>query len=218
MVGRVSKGGGRHDASVYATLNSPAWRATDYGQASTVPLLVRAAVGGFDGIGPWVVALTHQTYGEERFRVNRDGSVQWQSGHGLVALAPAGTIAVPRLPVFSAHHGSGATTWAQLLDADEVSAPGERRPLVVIRSTLAGVEAAKAHTRTAGAVLVVADAAGSVPAEVRRAVRVLEGAAPVVRVPWVPALRGVIAVPDSPAIVKVGAKVAATVHNKWRGL
>lgn len=123
---------------------------------------------------------------------------------------------MPGFHLLSAHVGSGASTWAQLMQVHETTA--DERPeapiVVVARTTLAGVDAAKGYTSGASAVLLVADAAGRPPGPVVRAIRVLEGATPVVRAPWVPALRGMVTVPESTKTRRVAARVAAAVENR----
>lgn len=201
------------------------------------PGLILAQVGALlMSPGPWPVSIRH---GGRVFElmIAPDGSVGVLPGtqltpHVLRWIRPAGS--VPMVPqdvfegqvpeksplgeVMGAHRGAGTSTWAQLLGFPEVT--DETRtglPLfVVLRSTLAGAEASKFYTSGASVLLVVADAAGKVPASVARAIRVLEGAAPVVRVPWVTALRGMNVVPDGPAIKKVAAKVAATMEKSRR--
>jgi hypothetical protein len=202
------------------------------------PGLVLAQAGALlAGLGPWPVSVQYSGLAFE-LEVQTDGSVSAAPGtqltpHVLSWIRPAGSLPfVPKAPLqeappvsstppvelVSVHHGSGATTWAQLLGFKEVTRETQSgpHPFVVLRSTLAGTEAAKAHTSDAAALLVVADAPGKVPAPVARAIRVLEGAAPIVRVPWVPALRGMNVVPEGPAIKKVAAKVAATVDKHRR--
>lgn len=123
------------------------------------------------------------------------------------------------LRLVGAHHGAGTSTWAHLLDAQELEEPPAAGGFVVVaRTTIAGVEAAKPFTSRARAVLLVADAPGRVRPEVRRAITVLAGGgAPLVRVPWMPALRGLAEVPDLPTLKKAAAKVAATIDNHWKG-
>jgi hypothetical protein len=120
--------------------------------------------------------------------------------------------------LYGLHHGSGASTWAELLDSTEIATPdaASGRLLLVARTTLRGVEEAKQLTYRAGAVLMVADAPGNVPADVRRSIKVLSGASPIVRVPWVPALRGMLTVPQNPAVAKAAAKIAAAVRGSWK--
>lgn len=120
--------------------------------------------------------------------------------------------------LYGLHHGSGVSTWAELLDGTEIAAPDayNGRLLLVARTTLRGVEEVKQLTYRAGAVLMVADAPGSLPADVRRGIKVLSGAAPVVRVPWVPALRGTLAVSQHPAVARAAAKIAAAVRGSWK--
>lgn len=120
--------------------------------------------------------------------------------------------------LFGVHHGSGATTWSHLLEGTEISDPDATsgRLLIVARTTLRGVEQAKALTYRAGAVLMVADAPGRVPADVRRGIRVLSGAAPIVRIPWIAPLRGTGTVPHTPAVAKAAAKIAASVRSSWK--
>jgi hypothetical protein len=120
--------------------------------------------------------------------------------------------------LYGLHHGSGASTWAELLDSTEIATPdaASGRLLLVARTTLRGVEVAKQLSYRAGAVLMVADAPGNVPADVRRGIKVLSGAAPIVRVPWAPALRGMLTVPQNPAVAKAAAKIAAAVRGSWK--
>lgn len=119
--------------------------------------------------------------------------------------------------LLGAHHVAGASTWAQLLGLDEVDhPPDEGEILVVARTTLAGVEAAKPLTRRASAVLLVPDAPGRVPPQVRRAITVLAGAAPVVRAPWLRELRGALDVPDTRRIRQAAAKVSIDINRHWK--
>ncbi|MFB2586975.1 hypothetical protein [Herbiconiux liukaitaii] len=120
--------------------------------------------------------------------------------------------------LYGLHHGSGASTWAELLDSTEIANPdaASGRLLLVARTTLRGVEEAKQLTYRAGAVLMVADAPGNVPADVRRGIKVLSGAAPIVHVPWVPPLRGMLTVSQNPAMARVAAKIAAAVRGSWK--
>lgn len=120
--------------------------------------------------------------------------------------------------LYGLHHGSGVSTWAELLDSSEIATPdaASGRLLLVARTTLRGIEEAKQLTYRAGAVLMVADAFGNVPADVRRGIKVLSGAAPIVRVPWVPALRGMLTIPQNPAVAKAAAKIAAAVRGSWK--
>ncbi|MDJ0336600.1 hypothetical protein QMG83_15330 [Salinibacterium sp. G-O1] len=120
--------------------------------------------------------------------------------------------------LFGLHHGSGATTWANLLDGTEIGDPkaSSGRLLLVARTTLGGIEQAKTLTYRAGAVLMVADAPGTLPADVRRGIRVLSGAAPLVRVPWLAALRGTMTASHTPAVAKAAAKIAASIRGTWK--
>jgi hypothetical protein len=120
--------------------------------------------------------------------------------------------------LYGLHHGSGVTTWAELLDGTEITTPdaASGRLLLVARTTLRGVEEAKQLTYRAGAVLMVADAPGTLPPDVRRGIKVLSGAAPIVRVPWIPALRGTLTVSHTPAVAKAAAKIAAAVRGNWK--
>jgi hypothetical protein len=128
--------------------------------------------------------------------------------------APVGPAPVP-LRMFGTHPGAGLTTWAQLLGGAAAGSVDEKT-LLVTRTTLAGVESAKAYTATAAAVLLVADAPGSVPRDVARSIRVLEGAIPAVRAPWVPALRGMVSVPPGTEKSKAVAKVATALSQLRR--
>jgi hypothetical protein len=115
-----------------------------------------------------------------------------------VSPAPPAAAVDDRTSVVGVHAGSGASTWALLLDLPEAQLIDDRRgPVVLVcRSTPAGINAAKAAIHTLGpdaieAVLVVADAPGKPVAAAAREQRVLAGAAHVVTVPWVPRLRAV---------------------------
>lgn len=200
-------------------LTSPLWRPVG---AETPPMvalpLLEAEVGKVGGPGPWTVGLQRVGGGVHGFRVYRDGSVKAFTERAFEQVWGPGSVRVPKLRFLGAHPGSGVSTWTQLLSGAEVSvddAP-EHPPVVVARSTLAGIDAAKAHARTAGVVLLVADAPGSVSADVRRGIRVLSGAIAVVRAPWVNALRGVNTVPDTPALTKVSAAVMTSIAKQWR--
>lgn len=102
-------------------------------------------------------------------------------------------------PLVAAHPVAGASTWALLLHEEEVAEPPAEGPWVLVcRSTPAGVQSAKKHIGRWGcerlrAVLVVADAPGRVPRAADRELKILGGAVRVVRAPWVPGLRGVVA-------------------------
>lgn len=159
-----------------------------------------------------------------------DGSVTSAPGGPLSPAAlrwlrPAGTLTVEtELPaargvlapiLFGAHHGAGTTVWAQLLGGQESDEPLPGAVLVA-RTTLTGVEAAKTSTATAAAALLVADAPGKVPPDVARSIRVLEGAIRVVRAPWVPALRGRVSAPAGTENTKAVAKVAAALSLNRR--
>lgn len=180
--------------------------------------LLEAEVAELGGPGPWPVRLQRVRGAVHGFWVYPDGSVQAHTDRAFEQVWGPGSVPTPKLILLGAHPGSGVTTWAQLLSGVELStedAPAYA-PLVVARSTLAGIDAAKPHTRTAGAVLLVADAPGPVPADVRRAIRVLSGAAAVVRAPWVSALRGVNTVPETSAVNKASAAVMSSLSKQWR--
>ncbi|MGP5220580.1 hypothetical protein [Arthrobacter rhombi] len=107
------------------------------------------------------------------------------------------------LPVFvGAHGGAGATAWAGILeavDAGNISSwtTSEQEPdtavVLVLRASLDGVTAAKtalahhgASTFTAG--LVVAAGPGRTPRRINDELKILAGAVPLARAPWVPEL------------------------------
>lgn len=118
----------------------------------------------------------------------------------------------------SAHAGSGSSTWAQLLDATELPREVAGRGYVIVaRTTLRGIEAAKFLTPRAAAVLLVADAPGRPSAEVRRQIKVLSGASHIVTVPWVPSLRGMDTITESSTLRRAVAKVAAAIEPHWKG-
>lgn len=200
-------------------LTSPLWRPVGAETPPVVALpLLEGEVAKVGGPGPWTVGLQRVGGGVHGFRVYRDGSVKAFTERTFEQVWGPGSVRVPKLLLLGAHPGSGVSTWTQLLSGAEVSADDapEHPPVVVARSTLAGIDAAKTYARTAGVVLMVADAPGSVSADVRRAVRVLSGAIPVVRAPWVNALRGVNTVPDTPALTKASAAVMTSLTKQWR--
>ena len=191
------------------------------------------------------VVVTVQAIGRELFGliVNPDGSVTTDTLSNPEALAwlrPAREVPASELDddaepaevlakvladmpagewnVYGVHPGAGATTWAGLLNAVELTDPEQYpgRLLVVARTTLRGVQEAKTLTRRAGVLLMVADAPGKFPADVRRGIKVLSGAAPIVTVPWLPPLRGALTVPESPALAKATAKIAAAIRDNWK--
>ncbi|OII36117.1 hypothetical protein BIU98_00780 [Curtobacterium sp. MMLR14_010] len=130
-----------------------------------------------------------------------DDAAAW-AGPGVQPVAPPRS----RQSLVGVHAGSGASTWALLLDLPEAQLTDDPTgPVVLVcRSTPAGINVAKAAVHALGtdavdAVLVVADAPGKpVPAAVREQ-RVLAGAVSVVPVPWLPRLRAVAEI--SPALV-----------------
>lgn len=207
-------------AAALVLLTSRSWRpvGTKDAPSTALPLLERAAAE-LGAPGPWPIRLQGVGGSIHGFWVEQDGSVQAHlTGRTFDEVWPAGTVRTPRLLLVGAHPGSGVSTWAQLLGGLEVS-PGSTppyAPLVVARSTLAGVNAAKAHARTAGAILLVADAPGSVPADVRRTIRVLAGAAGVVRAPWINALRGVTTIPETTAVTTASEAVMTSLTKQWR--
>lgn len=207
-------------ASALMLLTACVWRpvGTKDKPSTALPLLERAAAE-LGGPGPWPIRLQGVGGSIHGFWVQQDGSVQVNLlGRIFEEVWPAGTAHSPRLLLVGAHPGSGVSTWAQLLGGLEV-VPGDtpaHAPLVVARSTLAGVNAAKAHARTAGAILLVADAPGSVPVDVRRTIRVLGGAVGVVRAPWINALRGVTTIPKNPALTAASQAALTSLTKQWR--
>ena len=106
-------------------------------------------------------------------------------------------------PVFvGAHGGAGATAWAGILEAVDAGnintwTTNEQEPdttvVLVLRASLDGVTAAKtalahrgAEAFTAG--LVVAAGPGRVPRRINDELKILAGAVPLARAPWVPEL------------------------------
>ena len=143
----------------------------------------------------------------------RSGSDEWPASARAVD-APVSS----GWNLYGAHPGAGATTWAELLDGTELTdlTAADGRILVATRTTLRGIEAAKSLTHRAGALLLVADAPGSVPADVRRGIRVLSGAAPIVRVPWLPPLRGTLTISHTSTVTKAAAKINAAIRATWK--
>jgi hypothetical protein len=209
------------DSNVIAAMHVSAWHfaGIDH-QPRPVMNLLEHAVAHSTGPAPWSFVLEHPAQGKVAFLVRTDGSISAYLRSGLRELWPAASVTPRRLPLLPGHAGAGASTWAHLLGATEMGIADLQqdttRALVVVRSTLAGAAAARPLASRAGAVLVVADAPGRPSKDVRRAIRVLSGASPVIEAPWIPALRGVTSVPDSPAVRKAAAGVAAAIHEKWR--
>ncbi len=96
----------------------------------------------------------------------------------------------------AAHGGAGATAWAAILDGADhgQQLPAAGGPVVLVaRASLHGIDAAKAaiaaHGRAAfSAVLIVPASPGRMPRLIQNELKVLGGAVPLVRVPWVPGL------------------------------
>lgn len=114
-------------------------------------------------------------------------------------------------PVFvGAHGGAGATAWAGILEAVDAgnintwTTKGESAVVLVLRASLDGVTAAKtalAHHGAAAftAALVVAAGPGRVPRRINDELKILAGAVPLARAPWVPELLLKRAVNTAPA-------------------
>lgn len=107
----------------------------------------------------------------------------------------------PARPVLvGAHGGAGATAWAGILDATDAGNihtwDGDQKDgavVLVLRASLDGVTAAKNALATHGAdrfaaALVVAAGPGRSPRRINDELRILAGALPVARTPWVPEL------------------------------
>lgn len=131
-------------------------------------------------------------------------------------------------PVFvGAHGGAGTTAWAGILDgtdAGHISAWDTQwqvgSVVLVLRASLDGVTAAKNALATQGAdsftaALVVAAGPGRAPRRITDELRILAGAVPLARAPWVQELllkRAVTATPaDLP--VKELTKLTTTLAN-----
>lgn len=103
-------------------------------------------------------------------------------------------------PVFvGAHGGAGATAWAGILDGVDAgnintwTAKGESAVVLVLRASLDGVTAAKTALAHHGAeaftsALVVAAGPGRTPRRINDELKILAGAVPLARAPWVPEL------------------------------
>lgn len=105
-------------------------------------------------------------------------------------------------PIFlSAHGGAGATVWASVLDGHDGGPAMKWAPadspqggaVLVLRSTMDGIASAKKVIAHHGAdaftcVLAVAAAPGRPPRVISDELKILGGAVPVARAPWVPAL------------------------------
>lgn len=107
----------------------------------------------------------------------------------------------PARPVLvGAHGGAGATAWAGILGATDAGNihtwDGDQQDeavVLVLRASLDGVTAAKNALATHGAdrfaaALVVAAGPGRSPRRINDELRILAGALPVARTPWVPEL------------------------------
>ncbi|ONI65428.1 hypothetical protein ALI44B_00275 [Leifsonia sp. ALI-44-B] len=222
-------------AAVIAQLNGPMW--TVEGRTVEVAagvdpssFLLEQLVGGPLGSEPRDIDV--RPAGQERFTLTlaADGAItangfsnpaalQWLRPPRLVMAAPSvGRVMPDGWALYGAHPGAGVTTWAELLHGAEIDDPTsyDGRILLVARTTLQGVETSKAFTHRAGAILMVADAPGKVPADVRRGIRVLSGVAPIIRVPWVPALRGTLTINKTAAVAKVAAKTEAAIRGNWK--
>ncbi len=146
--------------------------------------------------------------------VNRRTRADW--------VFPPGTFKPPATAFVGAHHGAGTSIWASLLaGADAGMVMPESGVVVgVCRSTPAGIGAAKALIGVHGvnrfrAFMVVADASGGLPVRVRREVKILAGAVPVVQVPWFAWLRGAqVTDPVKPAL----GKAVARIKNQLAGI
>jgi hypothetical protein len=155
--------------------------------------------------------------------VPETGHTSAQDVAGINAwLFPAGSFTVPERPhlvVVGAHRGAGTSTWAGLLGAPEAEGlPADGHMVGVCRSTVPGITAAKELIRQAGkqpflAFLIVADAPVSLPRAVRREIKILAGAVPVVMVPWVSSLRGA----TDPDPTTVPAKVLGRIKASLTG-
>lgn len=119
-----------------------------------------------------------------------DAAAMW-----LAAAARASQRPAPRSVTtnfVAAHGGAGSTTWARILgghDAGRVAPMGEdQRIVLVTRASAVGIDAAKnflaAQAAQVAYVLVVPAAPGRMPKVLANELRVLEGAAPLVQVPW----------------------------------
>lgn len=107
----------------------------------------------------------------------------------------------PARPVLvGAHGGAGATAWAGILDATDAgnihtwdTEQGSTVVVLVLRASLDGVTAAKNALAAYGvdrfaAALVVAAGPGRPPRRINDELRILGGALPLARTPWVPEL------------------------------
>lgn len=135
-----------------------------------------------------------------------------------------------QLPVFvGAHGGAGTTAWAGILDGVDAGnintwTTNEQEPdtavVLVLRASLDGVTAAKtalahrgAGTFTAG--LVVAAGPGRTPRRINDELKILAGAVPLARAPWVPELLIKRAVNTAPTDLpsKKLTKLTTTLNN-----
>lgn len=122
------------------------------------------------------------------------------TGTAAPAPGPAGSPA-GQVPVYvPAHGGAGATVWASVLggrDGGPAGArctPAEGTPVVLVcRGSVDGITAAKQVIAARGVslfacALVVPAGPGRTPRLIAHELKVLAGALPVIRVPWVPVL------------------------------
>lgn len=117
------------------------------------------------------------------------------------------------LVLIGAHGGAGATTWAHILGgrdagAEDLTATAEAALVLVARESAVGIAAAKAvlaqHADQVTAVLIVPAAPGKAHRMLQGEVRVLRGAVPVLRAPWVPGL--LVKPPEAAAVDDVREK------------
>lgn len=139
----------------------------------------------------------------------------------------------PARPVLvGAHGGAGATAWAGILDATDAgnihtanihvwdTEHASTSVVLVLRASLDGVTAAKnalaaQGAETFAAALVVAAGPGRPPRRINDELKILAGALPIARTPWVPELLLKRAVNTAPTDLPVRelTKLATTLAN-----
>lgn len=201
--------------AVLGLMRAPSWTLDGSSVAAerSVRDILEARLRTAPGPAPWQVRLAHPQLGRFLFEVDATGIVKAFLRRGPVEVMPAGSIEVGPLWVVAAGEGAGTSTWAELLGGTEASTGLTGPALVVTHASVDGIERAKRFASVAGAVLAVPPGPDKPSPDVRRAMRVLSGVAPVVPVPWV---KEMSAAAESAAVKRVVAAVAATVRDNWR--
>lgn len=133
------------------------------------------------------------------------------SSEAAAAVAPPAAPEQTTAHLYAAHGGAGSTILAKVLgDVDEGRwaglAPEEGGAVLIGRTHAAGLDAVRQVLATSAdvftAVVLVPDAPGRLPRELRDQVTIIGGVLPVVRVPWVEEWRTGKTEPKSSAVTK----------------